>query len=58
MNPPDSSGAIRVNCKAVQTAHTKPRCHPPEIFYVSEDRLSLGLVMPQTIADHTVIVGV
>jgi len=53
MNPPDS-GEIRVNGKAVRL-HTNREAIQQKIAYVSEDRLSLGLVMPQTIADNTVI---
>ena len=53
MNPPDS-GAIRVNGKPVQM-RTNREAIRQKIAYVSEDRLSLGLVMPQTIADNTVI---
>jgi simple sugar transport system ATP-binding protein len=53
MNPPDA-GAIRVNGKPVQL-HTNREAIRQKIAYVSEDRLSLGLVMPQTIADNTVI---
>jgi simple sugar transport system ATP-binding protein len=53
MNPPDS-GAIRVNGKPVHL-RTNREAIRQKIAYVSEDRLSLGLVMPQTIADNTVI---
>ena len=53
MNPPDE-GEIRVNGKPVQL-HTNRQAIRQKIAYVSEDRLSLGLVMPQTIADNTVI---
>jgi simple sugar transport system ATP-binding protein len=53
MNPPDS-GAIRINGKPVQL-RTNREAIRQKIAYVSEDRLSLGLVMPQTIADNTVI---
>ena len=53
MNPPDS-GEIRVNGKPVQF-HNNREAIRQGIAYVSEDRLSLGLVMPQTIADNTVI---
>src|SRR5260370_119865 len=38
-------GQLRTNREAMRQ----------KIAYVSEDRLSLGLVMPQTIADNTVI---
>ncbi|MBV9997972.1 MAG: sugar ABC transporter ATP-binding protein [Verrucomicrobia bacterium] len=53
MNPPDS-GQIRVDGKPVQL-RTNRAAIRRKIAYVSEDRLSLGLVMPQTIADNTVI---
>jgi simple sugar transport system ATP-binding protein len=53
MNPPDS-GEIRVAGKPVQL-HTNRQAIRQKIAYVSEDRLSLGLVMPQTIADNAVI---
>ena len=53
MNPPDS-GEIRVNGKPVQFRNNREAIRQG-IAYVSEDRLSLGLVMPQTIADNTVI---
>ena len=53
MNPPDS-GEIRVNGERVDLRSNRDAIHHG-IAYVSEDRLSLGLVMPQTIADNTVI---
>jgi simple sugar transport system ATP-binding protein len=53
MNPPDA-GEIRVNGKPVQFPNNREAIRQG-IAYVSEDRLSLGLVMPQTIADNTVI---
>jgi simple sugar transport system ATP-binding protein len=53
MNPPDS-GEIRINGKPVHL-HNNRDAIRHGIAYVSEDRLSLGLVMPQTIADNTVI---
>ncbi len=53
MNPPDA-GEIRVNGKRVEL-RTNRAAIRQKIAYVSEDRLSLGLVMPQTIADNTVI---
>ena len=53
MNPPDR-GEMRVNGKPVQL-HSNREAIRQKIAYVSEDRLSLGLVMPQTIADNTVI---
>ena len=53
MNPPDS-GEIRVNGKPRHLRSNRDAIRQG-IAYVSEDRLSLGLVMPQTIADNTVI---
>ncbi len=53
MNPPDS-GEIRVHGKPVHFRSNRDAIRHG-IAYVSEDRLSLGLVMPQTIADNTVI---
>ena len=53
MNPPDA-GEILVNGKRVQFDNNRDAVRHG-IAYVSEDRLSLGLVMPQTIADNTVI---
>ena len=53
MNPPDS-GEIRVNGERVDLRNNRDAIRHG-IAYVSEDRLSLGLVMPQTIADNTVI---
>jgi simple sugar transport system ATP-binding protein len=53
MNPPDS-GEIRVNGERVDLRSNRDAIRHG-IAYVSEDRLSLGLVMPQTIADNTVI---
>lgn len=53
MNPPDS-GEIRVDGKRVQLRTNREAVHH-KIAYVSEDRLALGLVMPQTIADNTVV---
>ena len=52
MNPPDS-GEILVDGKPVRLANNRQAVQHG-IAYVSEDRLSLGLVMPQTIADNTV----
>ena len=46
-NPPDA-GEIRVNDKAVQLRNNREAIRHG-IAYVSEDRLSLGLVMPQSI---------
>ncbi|MBV8483522.1 MAG: sugar ABC transporter ATP-binding protein [Verrucomicrobia bacterium] len=53
MNPPDS-GEIWVDGKQVQL-RTNQDAIRHKIAYVSEDRLSLGLVMPQTIADNAVV---
>jgi len=53
MNPPDC-GEVRVNGKPVQL-RTNRDAIQQKIAYVSEDRLSLGLVMPQSIADNAVI---
>ncbi len=53
MNPPDS-GEIRVSGKAVKLQTNRDAIRHG-IAYVSEDRLSLGLVMPQSIADNTVV---
>jgi simple sugar transport system ATP-binding protein len=53
MNPSDS-GEIRVKGRPVRlkTNREAVRCG---IGYVSEDRLSVGLVMPQSIADNIVV---
>jgi simple sugar transport system ATP-binding protein len=53
MNPPDA-GEILINGKRVHFKNNRDAVRHG-IAYVSEDRLSLGLVMPQTIADNTVI---
>jgi simple sugar transport system ATP-binding protein len=53
MNPPDA-GEVLVNGKRVHFKNNRDAVRHG-IAYVSEDRLSLGLVMPQTIADNTVI---
>lgn len=53
MNPPDS-GEIRVAGKPVRL-RTNRTAIRYGIGYVSEDRLSLGLVMPQSIADNIVV---
>lgn len=53
MNPPDA-GEIRVDGQPVRLRHNRDAIRHG-IAYVSEDRLSLGLVMPQTIADNTVV---
>ena len=53
MNPPDSGDILidgervllRDNCAAIKAG----------IGYASEDRLSLGLILPQTVADNTVV---
>jgi simple sugar transport system ATP-binding protein len=53
MNPPDG-GEIRVKDKVVRLSNNREAVRHG-IAYVSEDRLSLGLVMPQSIADNTVV---
>jgi simple sugar transport system ATP-binding protein len=53
MNPPDA-GEIRIGGKPVRL-RTNRAAIRHGIGYVSEDRLSLGLVMPQSIADNIVI---
>jgi simple sugar transport system ATP-binding protein len=53
MNPPDS-GEIRIDGKRVLLRSNREAVRH-KIAYVSEDRLALGLVMPQTIADNTVV---
>ncbi|MBV8815677.1 MAG: sugar ABC transporter ATP-binding protein [Verrucomicrobia bacterium] len=53
MNPPDS-GEIRVKGKPVRLKTNRAAVRAG-IGYVSEDRLSLGLVMPQSIADNIVV---
>ena len=53
MNPPDK-GEILIDGKRVELRNNRDAIRQG-IAYVSEDRLSLGLVMPQTIADNTVI---
>jgi simple sugar transport system ATP-binding protein len=53
MNPPDA-GEIRLKGKPIRLRNNQDAIRHG-IAYVSEDRLSLGLVMPQTIADNTVI---
>ena len=53
MNAHDA-GEIRVNGKPVHFRNNRDAIRQG-IAYVSEDRLSLGLVMPQTIADNTVV---
>jgi simple sugar transport system ATP-binding protein len=53
MNPPDA-GEILINGKRVHFKNNRDAVRHG-IAYVSEDRLSLGLIMPQTIADNTVI---
>jgi simple sugar transport system ATP-binding protein len=53
MNPPDA-GEIRISGKPV-LLRTNRVAIRHGIGYVSEDRLSLGLVMPQSIADNIVV---
>ena len=53
MNPPDA-GEIRIGGKPVRL-RTNRAAIRHGIGYVSEDRLSLGLVMPQSIADNIVV---
>jgi simple sugar transport system ATP-binding protein len=53
MNPPDS-GTILVDAKVIAIRHNREAIRQG-IAYVSEDRLSLGLVMPQSIADNIVL---
>ena len=52
MNPPDS-GEIRIGGKPVRL-RTNRAAVRHGIGYVSEDRLSLGLVMPQSIGDNII----
>jgi simple sugar transport system ATP-binding protein len=53
MNPPDS-GEILID-GATTSLHHNRQAIRQGIAYVSEDRLSLGLVMPQAIADNIVL---
>jgi simple sugar transport system ATP-binding protein len=53
MNPPDA-GEIRIGGQSVRL-RTNRAAIRHGIGYVSEDRLSLGLVMPQSIADNIVV---
>jgi simple sugar transport system ATP-binding protein len=53
MNPPDA-GEIRIAGKPVRLPTNRSAIHHG-IGYVPEDRLSLGLVMPQSIADNIVV---
>jgi simple sugar transport system ATP-binding protein len=53
MNPSDA-GQIRIRGKQVRL-RTNREAVRAGIGYVSEDRLSLGLVMPQSIADNIVV---
>ena len=53
MNPPNS-GEILIDGKMTPLLHNRDAIRRG-IAYVSEDRLSLGLVMPQSIADNIVI---
>src|SRR5258708_39148351 len=47
-------GESRITGKPIQL-HNNRQAIRQKIAYVSEDRLSLGLVMPQSIADNTVL---
>jgi simple sugar transport system ATP-binding protein len=53
MNPPDT-GEIRIAGKPVRLPTNRAAIRHG-IGYVSEDRLSLGLVMPQSIADNIIV---
>ncbi|HZC36809.1 MAG TPA: sugar ABC transporter ATP-binding protein [Chthoniobacterales bacterium] len=53
MNPPDA-GEIRIGGKPVQLPTNRAAIRNG-IGYVSEDRLSLGLVMPQSIGDNIIV---
>jgi simple sugar transport system ATP-binding protein len=53
MNPPDA-GEIRIAGKPVRLPTNRAAIRYG-IGYVSEDRLSLGLVMPQSIGDNTIV---
>jgi simple sugar transport system ATP-binding protein len=53
MTQPDS-GDIRLDGKPVQFASNRDAIHAG-VAYVSEDRLTLGLIQPQSIEDNTVI---
>src|SRR6266404_3703759 len=53
MNPPDS-GKIRIAGKPVRLPTNRAAIRRG-IGYVPEDRLSLGLVMPQSIADNIIV---
>jgi simple sugar transport system ATP-binding protein len=53
MNPPDS-GTILIDAQVTVIGHNRDAIRRG-IAYVSEDRLSLGLVMPQSIADNIVV---
>jgi simple sugar transport system ATP-binding protein len=53
MNPPNS-GKILIDGKITPLRHNRDAIRQG-IAYVSEDRLSLGLVMPQSIADNIVV---
>ena len=53
MNPPDS-GEILIEGAVTPLSHNRDAIRQG-IAYVSEDRLSLGLVMPQSIADNIVV---
>jgi simple sugar transport system ATP-binding protein len=53
MNPPDA-GEIRIGAKPVRLPTNRAAIRHG-IGYVSEDRLSVGLVMPQSIADNIIV---
>jgi simple sugar transport system ATP-binding protein len=53
MNPPNS-GEILIDGKTTPLHHNRDAIQQG-IAYVSEDRLSIGLVMPQSIADNIVV---
>src|SRR5260221_2307604 len=53
MNPPDA-GKIRIAGKPVRLPTNRAAIRR-EIGYVTDDRLSLGLVMPQSIADNIIV---
>jgi simple sugar transport system ATP-binding protein len=53
MNPPDG-GEIRIGGRPVRLPTNRAAIRH-RIGYVSEDRLSVGLVMPQSIADNIVV---
>ena len=53
MNPPDA-GEILIDGRIVRLSNNRAAIREG-IGYVSEDRLTLGLIMPQSIAENTVI---